>query len=105
RSTGSGQPASPPFTERRSTPSSAGRKHLPPEPFFAGNGLDRADHLRADPAAILTLHGHKEALELSWEGGAPAIDETGKLRWQPVDGTPPVLLGFNLGSPRFSSLP
>ncbi len=78
---------------------------MPPDPFFAGEGLDRADHLRADPDAITALHRHAEARELEWENGAPAIDEVGRLRWGPVEGAPAVLLGLNHGSPRFSALP
>lgn len=78
---------------------------MPPDPFFSGDGLDRADHLRADPDAILALQGHAGALELVWENGAPAIDEQGRLRWQQVDGNPPLLLGLNDQHPRFSHLP
>lgn len=78
---------------------------MPPEPFFSGDGLDRADHLRADPVAILALLCDAEARELMWDNGAPAIDEHGKLRWAPIVGDPPLFLGFNGHSPRFSSLP
>ena len=78
---------------------------MPPDPFFTGEGLDRADHMRADPGAIFALHSHPEALELVWEGGAPAIDEQGKLRWKAVGAKPPLFLGMNHSSPRFSSLP
>lgn len=78
---------------------------LPPDPFFAGEGLDRADHLRADPVAIADLHGHGEARQLVWQDGAPAVDESGKLQWTPVDGSPPLFLGFNHSSPCFSVLP
>jgi NAD+ diphosphatase len=78
---------------------------LPPDPFFAGDGLDRADHLRADPAAIATLLGDVEARELVWDNGAPAVDELGMLRWQAIVGEPPLFLGFNGRSPRFSSVP
>jgi NAD+ diphosphatase len=81
------------------------RKPLPPDPFFAGEGLDRADHLRAEPDAIAALHRHEEARQLEWENGAPAIDEAGRLRWRAVEGAPAVLLGLNHGSPRFSALP
>ncbi|MCF2515807.1 NAD(+) diphosphatase [Sphingomonas sp. G124] len=78
---------------------------MPPDPFFAGPGLDRADHLRADPVAILALLCDGEARELVWDNGAPAIDEQGKLRWGPIVGDPPLFLGFDGPSPRFSSLP
>jgi NAD+ diphosphatase len=78
---------------------------LPPDPFFTGDGLDRADHLRADPVAIMALLCDAEARELVWDNGAPAIDENGKLRWSLVIGDPPLFLGFNDRAPRFSSLP
>lgn len=78
---------------------------MPPDPFFAGAGLDRADHLRADPVAIMALLCDADARELAWDNGAPAIDEQGKLRWRPIVGDPPLFLGFKDRSPHFSSLP
>lgn len=78
---------------------------MPPDPFFAGAGLDRADHLRADPVAIMALLCDADARELVWDNGAPAIDEQGKLRWRPIVGDPPLFLGFKDRSPHFSSLP
>jgi len=78
---------------------------VPPDPFFAGEGFDRADHLRADPAAIASLHDREETRQLVWSDGAPAVDEQGRLRWEPVEGSPPLFLGFDHGSPRFSALP
>ena len=42
---------------------------------------------------------------LAWENGAPAIDELGKLLWQPVAGKTPLFLGMKGDFPRFSSLP
>jgi len=78
---------------------------LPPDPFFCGDGLDRADHLRADPMAIMALLGDAEARELVWDNGAPTIDDQGNLLWKPIDGHPPLFLGFSGRSPRFSSLP
>ena len=76
-----------------------------PDPFFAGEGLDRADHLRSDPAAIAALQGHEDALELRWADGAPAIDENGRLHWGAIQGAPAVMLGLDRGAPRFSALP
>jgi NAD+ diphosphatase len=78
---------------------------LPPDPFFAGEGLDRADPLRAQPGAIASLLTHPEALELAWDNGAPAVDEQGRLRWRPVTGEPPLFLGLAGQAPRFSGLP
>ncbi len=81
------------------------RTPLPPDPFFSGEGLDRADHLRATPEAIRELHSHQEARQLVWDNGAPAVDERGKLRWDPIEGEPPLFLGLNGDHPRFSALP
>ncbi len=78
---------------------------MPPEPFFAGEGLDRADHLRADPDAIAGLRGRPDARALVWENGAPQVDEQGRLLWQPVSSDLPLFLGLQSGSPRFSILP
>jgi len=78
---------------------------LPPNPFFSGDGLDRADHLRADPDALAALQRHAGARQLIWENGAPAIDEQGRLRWESIAGEPPILLGLNDEHPRFSTLP
>lgn len=76
-----------------------------PDPYFCGPGLDRADHLRADPAAIAALFNRPDARELEWLEGAPALGEDGKLCWREVDGEPPLFLGFDDGIPRFSGLP
>lgn len=78
---------------------------MPPEPFFSGPGLDRADHLRAQPDAIRQLASHPAALQLVWENGAPAIGELGRLSWQAVSGAPPLFLGLDGNAPRFSHLP
>ena len=78
---------------------------MPPDPFFSGEGLDRADHLRADEGAIDALRAQPEARQLIWENGAPAVDELGKLVWEPVNGPTPLFLGLSHGAPRFSSLP
>ena len=78
---------------------------MPPEPFFAGQGFDRADYLRADPAAIAGLLSHDQALQLAWDNGAPAVDQQGRLRWEAIAGAPQLFLGFDGGSPRFAALP
>jgi len=77
---------------------------LPPDPFFTGPGLDRADHLRADPEAIAALGDQVDARELEWIDGAPALDEQGKLKWRQMSGARPILLGLDNGAPRFSAL-
>jgi NAD+ diphosphatase len=78
---------------------------LPPEPFFSGAGLDRADHLRADPGAIAGLLNRPGALALAWDNDAPAVSDEGKLCWHPIDGEPPLFLGLEGEAPRFSALP
>jgi len=78
---------------------------LPPDPFFAGAGLDRADHLRADATAIAELCAQGDACELIWENGAPAIDGEGHLIWHAFSGERPILLGLNNGAPCFTALP
>ena len=78
---------------------------MPPEPFFAGEGLDRADPLRADPDAIARLRDRPDARALAWDNGAPQVDEKGRLLWQAISDETPVFLGLEDGSPRFSILP
>jgi NAD+ diphosphatase len=78
---------------------------LPPEPFFSGEGLDRADHLRASADAIRQLASHPAARQLLWENGAPAIGELGRLSWQAASGDPPLFLGLDGELPCFSHLP
>ena len=78
---------------------------MPPDPFFAGEGLDRADHLRADPAAIDALRKRADARELAWDNGAPLVGDDGRLLWMPLAGEAPLLLGLADGSPRFSGFP
>lgn len=77
---------------------------MPLEPFFSGPGLDRADQLRPDPAALQALAGRKDALELVWADGLPALSREGHLRWQPV-AAPQLFLGLAGGAPRFSAIP
>jgi len=76
---------------------------LPPEPFFSGAGLDRADALRGDAPAIAALAGRSDARELAWSGGLPELTADGRLAWQPVT-TPELFLGFDGESPRFSAI-
>jgi len=77
---------------------------LRPEPFFSGEGLNRADALRADPEAIARLAERPEARELAWKDGLPAIAEDGNLVWQHVT-APDLFLGLDGDRPRFASIP
>ena len=76
---------------------------MPPEPFFSGVGLDRADQLRASPDSIAELARNEDARELAWRDGVPAIGDDGRLEWQMV-GDPTLFLGLAKGAPRFSAL-
>lgn len=76
---------------------------MPPEPFFSGPGLDRADDLRADPDKIAALTRRDDARELVWRDGIPAVADGGRLEWQPV-GDAALFLGFDGEAPRFSAL-
>ena len=79
---------------------------MPPDPFFAGAGLDRADALRAQPERIAALARDPAARALAWRDGAPAIDAAGRLEWQAIDpGDTPLFLGMDGAEPRFSALP
>ena len=77
--------------------------HLPPEPFFSGPGLDRADALRADEPALKTLALDSEARQLQWIRGLPELTAEGRLVWaSPSD--PQLFLGLDGKSPRFSAI-
>jgi len=76
---------------------------LPPEPFFSGAGLDRADLLRSQPERIAELARDPSARQLQWLDGFPALDSGGRLSWGKVD-DPSLFLGLDAGAPRFTSL-
>ncbi|MGZ2412681.1 NAD+ diphosphatase [Sphingomonas sp. F9_3S_D5_B_2] len=77
---------------------------MPPEPFFSGAGLDRADALRGDPGGIAELSRSPQARQLAWRDGLPAIGADGMLEWQPVS-APDLFLGLDEDAPRFSAIP
>ena len=76
---------------------------LPLEPLFAGPGLDRADTLRADAAAIAALAENHTARQLEWCDGLPVLSPEGKLAWAPVS-RPELFLGFDGDCPCFCSV-
>jgi NAD+ diphosphatase len=75
---------------------------LPPEPFFAGPGIDRADVVRADPSRVAELARSEDARQLVWSEGLPAVGEDGRLQWRPV-AAPDLFLGLDEGRPSFSA--
>ena len=76
---------------------------MPPEPFFSGAGLDRADLLRAQPKRIDEMAVDQTARQLQWLDGFPLLDAGGRLSWGKVD-DPALFLGLDNDKPRFSSL-
>jgi NAD+ diphosphatase len=76
---------------------------LPPKPFFSGPGLDRADALRGDQAALGALATSKGALQLQWCDGLPQLDCEGRLTWAPANGAQ-LFLGFDGESARFCAI-
>ena len=77
---------------------------MPPEPFFSGPGLDRADLLRAQPDKLAEMAARGDARQLAWADGMPALDGEGRLRWEAVD-EPTLFLGMDSATPCFSPLP
>jgi NAD+ diphosphatase len=74
------------------------------EAFFSGPGLDRADLLRTSPERLAELAARKDARELVWNDGLPAMDEAGALIWRPL-ASAELFLGLDDdGAPRFSAL-
>ena len=76
---------------------------LPPDPFFSGAGLDRADALRGDAAAVRALAAHADARQLKWRAGLPELDPDGKLIWGEVS-KPELFLGLDDGAARFAAI-
>jgi NAD+ diphosphatase len=76
---------------------------LPPEPFFTGPGLDRADALRADEGAIRELAAGLSARQLTWREGLPELGQDGRLVWDRAQ-KPDLFLGFDGDAPCFSAI-
>ncbi|HVU30336.1 MAG TPA: NAD(+) diphosphatase [Sphingomicrobium sp.] len=76
---------------------------LPPEIFFSGAGLDRADALRGLPESLAAMANRDDARELDWDEGLPSMDESGRLQWKKVTDAS-LFLGLEGGAPRFSAL-
>jgi NAD+ diphosphatase len=71
-----------------------------PSVAFAGSRLDRADHLRADPAALAALRDHRARL-LLLDGLDPRLNPDGALGWGSLADVEPgselVFLGLDEG--------
>lgn len=76
---------------------------MPPDAFFSGLGLDRADPLRSKPALLEELAASPNARQLAWRDGAPEIGEDGALCWAQVT-EPALFLGFDGDVPCFCGL-
>ena len=76
---------------------------LLPDPFFSGPGLDRADALRADEAAIRNLAAGPAARQLKWHEGLPELSNDGRLVWVTA-ANPQLFLGFEGDIPCFSTI-
>lgn len=74
---------------------------------FTGHGLDRADHIRADAAALATLRTSPQARVLVLDGLAPVLGERHALTWREIAGDDGdlVFLGLHDGTPLFAPVP
>lgn len=73
---------------------------------FAGSPLDRADHVRADPARLEALRANGARL-LRLDGLVPLLDDRDRLQWDPLPGpaAETVFLGLVDGEALFAAVP
>lgn len=74
---------------------------------FAGARIDRADHVRADPARLAALR-RESAILLELDGLTPVLGENGMLRWRDISGEDHpdlVFLGLLEGRGAFAAVP
>lgn len=75
---------------------------------FTGARLDRADHVRSDPAQLAQAMHSLSARLLTLDGIDPVADEQGQLVWgsmaDAADDAELAFLGFEDGKPRFVAL-
>src|ERR1044072_938319 len=75
------------------------------QPGFTGAGLDRADHLRLDPARLAELMANGDARLLRLDVVDAGVDEENGLSWEPLNGaTETLFLGLEEGRPLFAPL-
>jgi NAD+ diphosphatase len=76
-------------------------------PGFTGGTLDRADHLRHDPAALARAVGDWRARLLRLHDWQPEVTGDGRLGWTMLTEAPDeaelILLGLDDGRPRFAA--
>jgi NAD+ diphosphatase len=74
---------------------------------FTGAGLDRADHLRLDEAALAELTTREGAAILRVDDMDPILSEEGALLWDPLaaDAAERIFLGLAGDTPLFAPLP
>lgn len=75
-------------------------------PGFTGAGIDRADRLRLDEAALSALAAHAEARLLRLADLDPVLDEEGRLLWTGIDESvaETIFLGLEGDLPLFAPL-
>jgi NAD+ diphosphatase len=75
---------------------------------FAGQALDRADHVRGDAALLAKMRARGDARLLLLDGLQPVLSDAGQLTWgsmnQLADGTETVFLGLAEGVPCFAAV-
>ena len=75
------------------------------DPGFTGAGIDRADRLRLDEAALSALAAHAEARLLRLADLDPVLDEEGRLLWAGVESEAELIfLGLEGDLPLFAPL-
>jgi NAD+ diphosphatase len=73
-------------------------------PGFTGAGIDRADHLRLDDAAVEALAARPGARMLRMDGLDPALGGDGRLLWERSGDGPRIFLGLKDGEALFAPL-
>jgi len=84
------------------------RADAPAPMAFSGSPMDRADHIRADPAALGNLMNWR-ARVLNLDGLLPEFDDQGRLLWHTIadvpEGTELVFLGMMDDKAHFAPVP
>ena len=81
---------------------------MTPQVAFGTPALDRADHVRSDPARLAELIASDTAVLLSLDGLVPELSAHDTLVWNPLsgeEGEEHVFLGFLDGAPAFARVP